>query len=111
MIQQVLNHSDTPLSVLDRRLKAVAHPGRRVMLGAALVGEQSASELAKTAGLSRPAASQHLSILLEAGLLQVRSQGRNRWYLTDPKALDSMRAELSSFWQPRLDALRKAVEA
>jgi DNA-binding transcriptional ArsR family regulator len=63
------------------------------------------------AKLSRPAASQHLTVLLEAGLLQVRAEGRNRWYRADQRALTSVRSELELFWEPRLDALREAAEA
>ena len=80
------------------------------MLRHALEQERASSVLAEIAGLSRPAATQHLGILLEAGLLTVRTEGRHRWYRARRAALDSMRAELAEFWQPRLQALREAAE-
>lgn len=95
---------------VDVRLKAMAHPARRAMIRHSLSDERAASELAALTGLSRPAASQHLAMLLEAGLLNVRTEGRNRWYASDADALRSIRDELADFWTPRLDALRRLAE-
>jgi DNA-binding transcriptional ArsR family regulator len=98
------------MSAVDDRFVAMAHPGRRAMVSSSLAGERSASDLAVVAGLSRPAASQHLGKLVAAGLLRVRSEGRHRWYRADPMALDELRSELAVFWETRLDELRWRVE-
>jgi DNA-binding transcriptional ArsR family regulator len=108
MIQQMLNHRggvDT-----DGGLRALAHRGRRAMVRACLHRETSASDLADAVGLSRPAASQHLGVLLEAGLLRVRRDGRRRLYRTDPHVLEELRSALADFWEPRLAALKREAE-
>lgn len=99
------------MSVVDVRLRAIAHEGRRAMLASTLSGERSASQLASVAGLSRPATSQHLSLLLDADLMRVRTEGRRRWYRADEEVLDGLRDELDLFWSPRLDALKQAAES
>jgi DNA-binding transcriptional ArsR family regulator len=99
------------MSTVDTRLKAMAHEGRRAMLRSTLISERSASDLAQISGLSRPATSQHLAMLLDAGLMKVRSQGRRRWYRADPRALDRLRHDLDVFWNGRLDALKRAAES
>lgn len=99
------------MSEIDTRLKAMAHEGRRAMLRSTLSVEKSASDLARVSGLSRPAASQHLATLLDAGLMQVRSEGRRRWYQADTAALSQVRRDLDSFWSNRLEALKRAAES
>jgi DNA-binding transcriptional ArsR family regulator len=99
------------MSSADTRLKAIAHEGRRAMLRSALTAERSASDLAEISGLSRPATSQHLATLLDAGLMSVRSQGRHRWYRADAGVLDQVRLDLDGFWADRLDALKRAAES
>lgn len=99
------------MSKVDTRLKAMAHEGRRAMLRSTLTMERSASDLALVSGLSRPAASQHLAMLLDSGLMRVRSEGRRRWYRADPGALDQVRRDLDSFWSDRLQALKRVAES
>ena len=89
---------------------AIAHPGRRAMLRLVLDGERPVSELAEAVGLSQPAASQHLKVLRDAGLVTVRAAGPRRLYLADPDGIDRLRRELDAFWPPALDALRRAAE-
>lgn len=81
------------------------------MLRSTLASERSASDLAEVSGLSRPATSQHLAMLLDAGLLKVRSEGRHRLYRANPDALDRLRHDLDIFWNSRLDALKRAAES
>ena len=81
------------------------------MVRHALRTERRSSELADIAGLSRPAATQHLALLREAGILSVRKHGRERWYRAERAGLDRVAAELADFWEPRLDALKRAAEA
>jgi DNA-binding transcriptional ArsR family regulator len=95
---------------IDLRIKALAHPGRRAMLRSSLANERRSSELATVAGLSRPAATQHLSLLVTAGLMQVRPEGRSRWYAADAAALATVNDELARFWEPRLARLKEVAE-
>ncbi|HJW61993.1 MAG TPA: metalloregulator ArsR/SmtB family transcription factor, partial [Actinomycetes bacterium] len=68
---------------VDETLRALAHPARRVMLELVWDAERSSSELAEAAALTRPAASQHLKVLRDAGLVQVRVDGNQRLYRVD----------------------------
>lgn len=91
-------------------IEAIAHPGRRNMLRVVLAHEVPAGELANLVGLTQPAASQHLKVLREAGLVQVRADGPRRLYRASPEGLARLRAELDAFWVPALAALRRAAE-
>jgi DNA-binding transcriptional ArsR family regulator len=96
---------------LDDAVKAVGHRGRRAMLRAARSGERTASELAAAAELSPSAASPHLKLLRELGLLHMRVDARRRLYRTDMEAITEVRAALAELWDDRLDALRTTAEA
>jgi DNA-binding transcriptional ArsR family regulator len=96
---------------LDDAVKAVGHRGRRAMLRAARSEERTASELAAVAGLSPSAASPHLKLLRELGLLHMRVDARRRLYRTDVEAIAEVRTALAELWDDRLDALRTTAEA
>lgn len=89
----------------------MGHPGRRAMLRLARDGERTATELADAAGLSPSAASQHLRILRDVGLMHVRVDARRRLYRVDFERLAQVRAVLDEVWDDRLDALRRRAEA
>jgi DNA-binding transcriptional ArsR family regulator len=72
--------------------------------------ERGAGEIAELSGLTKPAASQHLRVLREAGLVQVRVAGNQRLYRSDRVRIDELRAALDEFWGERLDRLRAEVE-
>ncbi len=91
-------------------VEAIAHEGRRTMLRLVVSQECSVGELADAARLSQPAASQHLKILRDAGLVTVRADGPRRLYRVDPDGLEVLRAELDAFWGPALESLRTASE-
>jgi len=61
-------------------------------------GPSSVAELAALLPISRPAVSQHLKLLRDAGLVVVRPQGTRRIYQVDPEGLAALRAELDGFW-------------
>ncbi len=100
-----------PEDPLDDALRAMGHPGRRAMLRLARDGERTASELAEAAGLSPSAASPHLKLLREVGLMQMRVDARRRLYRVDPERLMATRAALDEIWDDRLDALRARAES
>ena len=89
----------------------MGHPGRRAMLRLARDGERSATELAEAAGLSPSAASPHLKLLREVGLMHVRVDAKRRLYKVDLQRLGEVRAALDDLWGDRLDALRARAEA
>jgi DNA-binding transcriptional ArsR family regulator len=95
---------------VEQALRAIANPRRRAMLELVWDGERSASEIAAFSGLSKPATSQHLRVLREAGLVVVRVAGNQRLYRSDPVRIEELRAALDAFWGERLGRLRAEVE-
>ena len=96
---------------VDDTLRALAHPARRAMLELVWDAERSSSELAEAVALTRPAASQHLKVLRDAGLVRVRSDGSQRLYRVDTGRLAEVREALERFWGTRLGRLSEAVAA
>jgi len=96
---------------MQEAIDAIAHPGRRALLQLVLDRELPVSELAHRIGLSQPAASQHLKVLRDAGLVQGRVDGRRRLYRVDLEGLQRLRDELDAYWGPALRALTQAAEA
>lgn len=96
---------------LDDAVRAMGHPGRRAMLRLARDGERTATDLAEAAGLSPSAASPHLKLLREVGLMHVRVDAKRRLYQVDLQRLAEVRAALDELWGDRLDALRARAEA
>ena len=73
--------------------------------------ERSSSEIAEEVGATRPAASQHLKVLRDAGLVLVRVDGNQRLYRVDAERVAEVRAALERFWGARLGRLSAAVAA
>ena len=106
---------DGPASVsdgvtIDDAVRALGHPGRRAMLHLVRDGEHTASELAAVAGLSPSAASPHLKLLRECGLIRVRVDAKRRHYRLDIERLVQVRAALDEMWGDRLDTLKVVAE-
>ena len=80
------------------------------MLELVMERELPAGELAALTGMTQPAASQHLRVLREAGLVEVRVDGPRRLYRVSFEALQSLRSQLDDFWGEHLEALRRATE-
>ena len=92
---------------------AIADPTRRALLDRLREGEQSVKQLAEPFEMSMPAVSQHLQVLCEAGLVQVRKLGRQRLYRLNPEPLKEVSDWMNpyeQFWQEKLDALGKYLE-
>ena len=89
----------------EAALRALADPRRRQMLELAWDRERSPSDLASSCRLSRPATSQHLKLLREAGLVSVRLDGNRRFYRARADRLAELRAMLDEFWGSRLASL------
>ena len=95
---------------LDDAVKAMGHPGRRAMLRLARDGECTATELAEVAGLAPSAASPHLKLLREVGLMHVRVDAKRRLYSVDFERLAQVRAVFDELWTDRLEALKQRAE-
>lgn len=92
---------------------ALADPTRRQIVEALAAGETGFGELADAFEMSRPAVSQHLKVLKEAGIVRARADAQRRIYRLEPGALEAIDAWLErvrNYWNPRLDALEGALE-
>ena len=94
---------------VDDTLRALANPTRRAMLELVWDAERSSSEIAEAVGATRPATSQHLKVLRDAGLVHVRADGNQRRYRVDTERMAEVRAALERFWGARLARLSAAV--
>ena len=91
---------------------AISHPARRRMLGLLADADSSVNDLAAHFDMSRPAVSQHLRVLLDAGLVTEQRQGRQRLYHFRPHRLAPVRdwiALYDRFWDDRLGKLQKLL--
>ena len=96
---------------MEQALRAIANTRRRAMLELVWERERTATEIADLSGLSKPAASQHLRVLRDAGLVRVRADGNRRLYRSDPARMAELRAALEAFWGDRLARMRDEVES
>jgi DNA-binding transcriptional ArsR family regulator len=96
--------------VVETELKAIAAPRRRHILTLVRDGELTAGEIASHFDITRPAISQHLNVLKEAGLVSERRNGTRRLYRARPEGLAELKEFLESFWSERLDALKREAE-
>jgi DNA-binding transcriptional ArsR family regulator len=94
---------------VDDMLRALANPTRRAMLELVWDAERSSSEIAEVVGATRPATSQHLKVLRDAGLVHVRADGNQRLYRVDTERMAEVRAALERFWGARLGRLSAAI--
>ena len=95
---------------MDAQLKALADPRRRQILELVRDRELPAGAIAAHFAVTRPAISQHLGVLKEAGLVDERRNGTRRLYRARPTGLEELREFLESFWGERLEALQAQAE-
>jgi DNA-binding transcriptional ArsR family regulator len=91
-------------------LSALADPTRRAVFERLRRGAASVGEVAADLPVSRPAVSQHLKALKQAGLVIDRAHGTRRVYNIDPDGLGELRRWLDEFWSDALEAFKKEVE-
>jgi DNA-binding transcriptional ArsR family regulator len=89
---------------------ALADPTRRTIFERLIEHPSAVGELARQLPVSRPAVSQHLKVLKEAGLVSDRAEGARRVYQIDPRGLGRMRAWLDRFWDAALEAFQAEAE-
>lgn len=96
-------------NVLDR-LGALGDPTRRAIFELVAEKPRAVGELAARLPVTRPAVSQHLRVLKDAGLVLDRPEGTRRIYQLDPVGLADLRAYFEQFWTTNLAAFKDAVE-
>ncbi|MEK6250529.1 MAG: metalloregulator ArsR/SmtB family transcription factor [Actinomycetota bacterium] len=95
---------------MDSAVRAIAEPHRREILRLVRDRELSAGEIASRFDVTRPAVSQHLTVLRDAGLLNERREGTRRLYRARPEGMTELREFLNGFWSDRLKRLKLAAE-
>lgn len=91
-------------------IAALADPTRRAIFERLASRPSAVGELAKEFPVSRPAVSQHLKVLKDAGLVIDRRDGNRRIYQLDPDGVGALRGYLDQFWNRALTAFKDAVE-
>ena len=92
-------------------LQALGDPTRRSVLEELRRGPRAVGEIAARLPVSRPAVSQHLRVLKEAGLVTERQDGTRRLYRVDPDGLADVRDYLEVFWEEALESFKAAAQA
>lgn len=102
--------ANAELDQIDLAARAIAEPRRRAILTLVRDEELSAGEIAAHFDVSRPAVSQHLTVLRGAGLLNERREGTSRLYRARPEGLADLHDFMNGFWTERLERLKLAAE-
>jgi DNA-binding transcriptional ArsR family regulator len=95
---------------MEAAIRAIAEPRRRRILELVADRELSAGEIAAQFEVTRPAVSQHLSVLREAGLVAERREGTKRLYRARPEGFVGLHVFLERFWDVGLERLKEAAE-
>lgn len=89
---------------------ALGDPNRRAIVACLAQRPRAVGELADELPISRPAVSQHLKVLKDAGLVTDRAAGTRRVYRLNPAGISAMRDQLDTFWGRALDGYQDVVE-
>jgi DNA-binding transcriptional ArsR family regulator len=92
-------------------MDALGDPTRRAIFERLRSGPLPVVELARAVPVSRPAVSQHLRVLKEAGLVRHHAVGTRRLYEVNPEGFGQVRTGFEEFWTDALDAFKRAAEA
>jgi DNA-binding transcriptional ArsR family regulator len=91
-------------------LAALADPTRRQVFERILASPQSVSAIAEGLPVTRPAVSQHLKVLREAGLITERREGTRRLYVANAQALGELRATIDAMWREALSGMAARID-
>lgn len=94
---------------IDRVMSALTDPTRRRVLESLRAGPRTVGDIAQSQPVSRPAISQHLRVLNEAGLVKFDRVGRQNFYSLDHSGLAELRSYVDSFWTDVLEAFQRAA--
>ena len=89
---------------------ALGDPTRREIFARIAERPRAVGDLARELPVSRPAVSQHLRVLKDAGLVMDRAEGNRRIYQADPAGLAALRAQLDTFWNQALATFEQVVD-
>ena len=92
-------------------IAALADPTRRAIIDRLRGGPRPVAEIAHDLPVSRPAVSQHLRVMTDAGLLSVEAQGNRRLYRLSPDGVAALRTYLDTLWTDALAAFADAASA
>jgi DNA-binding transcriptional ArsR family regulator len=95
---------------VDEQLRALADPRRRQILELIRARELAAGQIAANFEVTRPAISQHLTVLKQAGLVSERRDGARRLYRARPEGLADVREFIDGFWSSALVRLKAQIE-
>jgi DNA-binding transcriptional ArsR family regulator len=90
--------------------EALGDPSRRAIVACLAERPRAVGELAEALPISRPAVSQHLKVLKDAGLVSERAEGTRRIYRLDPAAVAALRDQLDTYWQRALAGYKDIAE-
>ena len=91
-------------------IDVLGDPTRRAIFERLAAGPSAVGAIARDLPVSRPAVSQHLKVLKDAGLVNDRPAGNRRIYSLDPDGVGALRVYFDRFWTQALDAFKSAVE-
>ncbi|HEX4862945.1 MAG TPA: metalloregulator ArsR/SmtB family transcription factor [Acidimicrobiales bacterium] len=95
---------------MDDPIRVLAEPKRRAILELIASEELSAGEIAEHFDVTRPAVSQHLTVLKSAGLISERRDGTRRLYRLEPDAISELRRFVENLWSSALETARRLAE-
>jgi DNA-binding transcriptional ArsR family regulator len=98
------------VSTYQNGFSALADPTRRAIFEQLARRPRAVGELAEDFPVSRPAVSQHLKVLKDAGLVADQRDGNRRLYSVDARGVEAMRTYLDSFWSDALAAFERAAQ-
>ena len=98
------------VATVSDRIGALSDATRREVFQMLAAGPSSVADIARRLPVSRPAVSQHLRVLKDAGLVTVRAQGTRNLYQLDPSGVAALRDYLDSLWQTALDQFTREAE-
>jgi DNA-binding transcriptional ArsR family regulator len=91
-------------------MDALGDPTRRAIFERLAGGPKAVGEIANELPVSRPAVSQHLKVLKQAGLVTDRAEGTRRLYQLNPRGIQDLRAYFDQFWNQALASFKEVVE-
>jgi DNA-binding transcriptional ArsR family regulator len=94
----------------EAALAALSDPTRRLVFERILATPRPVTAIAAGLPVSRPAVSQHLKVLKEAGLITERRNGTRRLYTANPQALGELRAEIEAMWHKALSSMAAVID-
>ena len=94
----------------EAALVALSDPTRRLVFERVLTAPKPVGVIADGLPVSRPAVSQHLKVLKDAGLINERRQGTRRLYVANPQALGELRTAIEAMWREALGGMAAQIE-